>query len=80
MVNRNDIWRMPGEQHKVLARLNITVRPQVDDGATDALRYIKLETVKPAMFALFEDNRRVASRLAAPDPVSVVAFGTAEQE
>ena len=70
---------MPGEQHKLLARLSITVRPQVDDGAIDELRNIKVETIKPGMFAIFEDNKRIASRLTGLLTASVMTLGTAEQ-
>ena len=70
---------MPGEQQKVTARLNVIVRPQVDNQAIDELRNIKVESIKPEMFAILEKNRRVTSRLTGLFPASVMTFGTAEQ-
>ena len=70
----------PGEQRKVPARLNVIARLQSDDGAIDELRNIKLETIKPKMFAIPEGYKRVESRLTGLDPESAMTFGTADQQ
>ena len=79
MENRIYKRREPGEQQRLQARLKINARPQADDGAIDELPDIKVETIKPEMFAILEDNKSVASQLTDLGPESVMAFGTADK-
>lgn len=60
--------------------LNIIVRQQADDGAVDELRNIKVETIKPEMFAIPEDYKSVESQLTGLDPESAMTSGTADQQ
>ena len=56
-MNRFSTRYIPGEQQKVTTRLNIIVRPQMNDGAIDELRYLKVETIKPEILAILEDRQ-----------------------
>jgi hypothetical protein len=60
--------------------LNIIVKQQVNDGAIDELRNIKVENIEPEMFAIPEGYESIESELTELSPESVMTFGTADQQ
>lgn len=60
--------------------LNIIVKQQVDDGAIDELRNIRVEHIKPEMFAIPEGYKSFESQLTELNPESAMTFGTADQQ
>lgn len=58
------------------SELGIVVRQQADDGAIDELRNIKVEAVKPEMFAIPKDYNTIESQLTGLNSKSVITFGT----
>lgn len=58
------------------SELDIVVRQQANDGAIDELRNIKIETVKPEMFAVPEGFKTIDSQLSDLNSKPGITFGT----
>ncbi len=61
------------------SRLDIVVRQQAADGAIDELRNIKIEKIKPEMFAIPEGYKAVNSQLTDLNTETTNALGTANK-
>ena len=60
------------------SKLDIVVRQQADDGAIDELRNIKIENIKPEMFAIPEGYKTVESQLTDLNTKPAIIFGTTD--